>query len=130
MSVRIYWQDDQKTILRHVYEGRCEASDFHACVNESYRLISTVVHAVDVIVDMTKASFVGTSFLTVRGNSEAKVQENQRLAILVGAPGFIKALVSIGKKIAPKTTKNIHYVNTVEEAHVIIGKEYEAAARN
>ena len=120
MGVRVYWHDDQKTILHQVYEGQCVAADFHKCVNESYPLVSSVSHTVDIIVDMTHARFVGASFLSARNNSETKVQENQRMAILVGAPGFIKALVGIGKTIAPKTTKNIHFAKTVEDAYILI----------
>ena len=130
MSVRVYWHDDQKTILYQVYEGKCVAADFHTCVNEAYHLVKAVDHTVDIIVDMTHATFVGTSFLAVRSTSEAKVQENQRLAILVGAPSFIKALINISKKVAPKTTKNMHYVNTVEEAHTIIAKASEVSEQH
>ena len=127
MSVRIYWHDDQKTILHQVYEGQCVAADFHKCVNDSYPLVSSVTHTVDIIVDMTHARFVGASFLSARNNSEAKVQGNQRMAILVGAPGFIKALIGIGKTVAPKTTKNIHFANTVEEAYILIGAAAKAS---
>ena len=127
MGVRVYWHDDQKTILHQVYEGQCVASDFHKCVNDSYPLVSSVTHTVDIIVDMTQARFVGASFLSARNNSETKAQDNQRMAILVGAPGFIKALVNIGKTIAPKTTKNIRFAKTVEEAHSLIAKASEAS---
>lgn len=117
MGVRTFWHDDRKTIVNQVYEGKCVAADFHASVTEAYHLVSNVEHTVDIIVDMTNANFVGTSFLSVRGNSEAKAQPNQRMAVLVKAPIFVKTLVIIGKKVAPKTTKNIHFVETVEEAH-------------
>ncbi|MBA3867867.1 MAG: hypothetical protein H0X30_01800 [Anaerolineae bacterium] len=103
------------------------AADFHTCINDAYRMVNMVNHPVDIIVDMTKATFIGTSFLSAQGNSEAKVQDNQRMAILVGAPAFIRALVNIGKKIAPKTTKNIHFAKTVDEAIILIGKTFDAS---
>jgi len=128
MGARSYWHDEQKTIIHQVYEGRCIAADFHTCINDAYRMVNTVNHSVDIIVDMTKATFIGTSFLSAQGNSEAKVQHNQRMAVLVGAPAFIRALVNIGKKIAPKTTKNIHFTKTIEEALILIGKASSASA--
>ena len=128
MSARSYWHDDRKTILHQVYEGRCVAADFHTCINDAYQMVNTVNHPVDIIVDMTKATFIGTSFLSAQGNSEAKAQDNQRMAVLVGAPPFIRALVNIGKKVAPKTTKNIHFAKTIEEALILIGKVSNASA--
>src|ERR1043165_51862 len=128
MSAHSYWHDDRKTILRQVYEGRCVAADFHTCINDAYRMVNTVNHPVDIIVDMTKATFIGTRFLSAQGNSEAKVQDNQRRAVLVGAPAFIRALVSIGKKVAPKTTKNIHFAKTTEEALSLIGQASNVSA--
>ena len=128
MGARSYWHDDRKTILRQVYEGRCVAADFHTCINDAYRMVNTVHHPVDIIVDMTQATFIGTSFLSAQGNSEAKAQDNQRMAVLVGAPPFIRALVNIGKKVAPKTTKNIHFAKTIEEALILIGKVSNASA--
>jgi hypothetical protein len=128
MGARSYWHDDRKTILHQVYEGRCVAADFHTCINDAHRMVNTVHHPVDIIVDMTKATFIGTSFLSAQGNSEAKVQYNQRMAILVSAPAFIRALVSIGKKVAPKTTKNIHFAKSIEEALILIDKASNASA--
>lgn len=128
MPVRTSWHDERKTIINQVYEGRCVAADFHSSVDDVYRLVSSVTHTVDVIVDMTDAAFVGTSFLSVRGTSEAKVLHNQRMAILVGAPAFIRTLVSIGKKVAPKTTRNIHFVKTIAAAHELIAVSQQTVA--
>ena len=128
MGAHSYWHDDRKTILHQVYEGRCVAADFHTCINDAYGMVNMVNHPVDIIVDMTKATFIGTSFLSAQGNSEAKAQENQRMAVLVGAPAFIRALVNIGKKVAPKTTKNIHFAKSIEEALILCGNASNASA--
>jgi hypothetical protein len=127
MTVKTYWYDTHKTILMQVYEGRCDATDFHTSVVETHQQVSSVSHTVDIIVDMTKATFVGTSFFSVRGTAESKTLDNQRLAILVGAPTFIRSIVKIGKTIAPKTTRNLHFSRSIEEAETLIDRQSVAA---
>jgi hypothetical protein len=127
MTVKTYWYDTHKTILMQVYEGRCDATDFHTSVIETHQQVSSVTHTVDIIVDMTKATFVGTSFFSVRGTAESKTLDNQRMAILVGAPTFIRSIVNIGKTVAPKTTRNLHFARSIEEAEALIARQSVAA---
>ncbi|MEZ4672156.1 MAG: hypothetical protein R3E39_29975 [Anaerolineae bacterium] len=128
MGARSYWYNVEHTILMQQYEGKCVAADFFKCIDEANQFASEVEHDVDIIVDMREAMFVGTSFLTARGAAETKYLKNQRLAVLVGASAFIRMLVSIGKKIAPKTTRNIHFVETIDEALHLINETNQARA--
>ncbi|MCA9891092.1 MAG: hypothetical protein KC546_22095, partial [Anaerolineae bacterium] len=56
MGIQLVWEDDDKTILRHIYEGIWTVADFIGAVDESRKLLLEVEHPVDLIIDMREAA--------------------------------------------------------------------------
>lgn len=122
MGVRVEWDNNEKTILKQIYEGKCTVADFHTAVDLCNQYLNTVDHQVSVIVDMRKASLGGSNFLSARNHIDTKSPTNTRIAVIVGAPSFLKALANISQKVLPRVMKDVHFVNSYEEAYAMIEK--------
>jgi beta-galactosidase GanA len=54
MGVTHRWYDADKTILLHTYAGDWTMDDFYQIVDDTYTLITSVTHSVDVVIDMSQ----------------------------------------------------------------------------
>ncbi len=122
MGVRVEWDNNEKTILKQIYEGKVTVEDFHIAINQCNQYLKTVEHQVSVIVDMSKARLASSNFLSARNHVDSKSPQNTRMAVIVGAPTFLKALANISQKVLPRVMKDVHFVNNYEEAYAMIEK--------
>ncbi|MBC7870981.1 MAG: hypothetical protein H7Y09_09100 [Chitinophagaceae bacterium] len=128
MPTYLMWDDEAHTILTQKYDGVCTLDEFHQIVDDSSKMLATVPHEVDLIIDMTTMSISAGRLLSAVTHVEGKVPPNQRLLLVVCAPAFIRAIVRVATKIAPKATRNLHFLDTLDQAHDIIGRFRQANA--
>lgn len=120
MSYLVEWGDENQTIVIQTYNGKVSIEDYYRAVDESAKLLSSVDHPVDLIMDTTEAKTDMKGFLQAVSYANKKVPKNQRLVIVVGANHFIQMLSKIASTIAPKAAENGYFVDTLEEAHKFI----------
>lgn len=123
MSYSVSWTDENQTIVLQTYVGNLKIEDYYHAIDESAKLLQSVNHMVDLIMDVSEANTDMKGFLQAVYYANKKVPDNQRLVIVVEASRFMQSLGKIAETIAPKATKNVYFVDTVDEAHQII-EEY------
>ena len=126
MPIHLVWDNDDKTILRQVYDGQWTVDDFNEAVVRNVEIQATVSHPVDVITDLRHSTTQTRIMIAaVARHMERHVPPNQRLVIMVGADAFLKIIARISRTLAPRTAKNAHMVDTIEEAYAIIRQTAE-----
>jgi hypothetical protein len=124
MPIRMIWDDNEKTILHHIYEGSITSTEMHAAVDENFEIQKQVKHPVYVITDFTQVTSIGNVLVSMVGqNAEKKVPQNQYMVILVGANLFLKTLLRMAQNVAPLTMKNLKTANTLDDAYQLIEQD-------
>jgi hypothetical protein len=122
MSCRVIWDNEDKTIIRHIFYNKFAPEDFYYAVHENVAMLATVDHPVDLILDYTQTQIRFMKILQLARYSEQYVPDNQRLVVLVGKKDFFSTMINIIRRFTPKSTANMYFVDTMIEAYTIIEK--------
>jgi hypothetical protein len=121
MPVKFVWEDEEKTILHHIYEGIVSSEDYFKAVVQNYEMQQTVTHPVYVISDLLKAKSAGKLLFSVAGKETEKyLPSNQTLVVVVSTDLFTRVILQIAKTVAPKTSAKVVRVSVLEEAFKLI----------
>lgn len=120
MPIIVAWANDEKTILLNDYNGNWSASDFRQAIDDNARLMGSVLHDVDVIVDQRNNRALPSARLAILPYLETKTPDNQRRVIVVGASRLMKTMIELASRFAPRATRHLHYVQTLEAAYQLI----------
>lgn len=127
MHHEVFWYDEDKTILCQRYLKGSESADFYQAAQTSARMLARVPHAVDVIIETHNLSNLSKvkGLFSVAQHVDRIVPPNQRLVVAVGMNHLLTSMVEVSRKIAPKATENVHFVDTFDAALAFI-HEYRA----
>jgi hypothetical protein len=131
MAIQIIWDNEEKTILRHVYTGQWTWEEMRQQDAEVQAMLSTVSHPVDMIIDMRDSFFLprGPTIGNLR-NAEAHLPANARSIVLVGS-NILVLLISRVMRLIPSTASRRFYIAaSLEEARDIIAKIPHPAAND
>lgn len=121
MPIQMQWEDAEKTILRHTYEGHLSVEDMRAAIEENYALQTSVEHPVDVISDARSIkSFDPKLLSSTSGFADRKAPTNQRMIVVVGTNLMLKTLLKLAKRFASKTTEHLHHAESMEQALALL----------
>jgi len=119
MGIHIEWDDDQQSIIRHVYDGLWTVEEYYALVDENYRLIDSVNHRVDIINDLSKMSGVPQNMIPAIKYAANKAHHNEGINVMVASPTFVKLLIGLVNNAVGDVTEVLH-TDTVENARAMI----------
>src|ERR1041385_3286284 len=93
MPVHCYWEDSEKTIVRHDLEGTWTWDEMYAAFYKAIEMETAVTNRVDVILDMRHSTHTvpGNALLHVKNFSE-KQPPNVGLCIFVTTNPFLGAM--------------------------------------
>lgn len=120
MPYRVYWDEHNDRILYHEYSGVVTAEEYIAVVDENWDLISPLDHTVHVIQDRRHVRSRVQSIFRALKYANSKTPSNLGLRVVVGADSYVKMLISLSQRIAPKLVRDVYFADSVEEAHSII----------
>lgn len=122
MPVELVWDNEERTILRQIYSGHLAFEDYINATNEFERMAGTVSHTVHSIMDRTQILSTPGASLKAMIYANNHVPPNIGLRVIVKATMFTKFLIDMGQRVAPHLVKNVHFVETLEEAHALIAR--------
>ena len=131
MKIEPKWDNEQKTIIRHVFQRGWGWTDFHQALEEASTMMNTVDHRVDVILDFRDASIIPSGAITqVKKAYSNPKHPNVGTTVVIGANNFMQALVQVGTKLSPGTLQNwdVVFANTLDEAYSQLAKNNKTGA--
>ena len=127
MKVQVDWDNEEQKIVRYTFEQGWSWPDLHQALDDAGKLINTVSHRVDVIMDISSANLVPKGALSQinRAYNNPK-PPNIGITIIVAPNSFMSAMVNMAKKIwGGKSDWQLEFVNTIGEAYQIIKESSE-----
>jgi len=125
MGIELAWQDEEKTILCHTYDGAWTVQNFYDAVDTSRAWLIEVEHPVDLIIDMRTADGPPPKITSAYQYADRKVPDNQRLIVMVDPTEVMKAFNNVVGKIAPRASQYRYVVESMDDAIQLIA-DYRA----
>lgn len=128
MPVEVVWDDEAQTILRQIYSGHIKLEDYMSATDEFVRMARTVPHTVHSIMDRTGVVSTPGVMLPAMRHADNTMPPNVGLRVIIKASMFTRVLVDLGRRIAPNVVNNIHFVDTLDEARLLIASHIAKSA--
>jgi len=122
MPVRVIWDNEEKNIVRYVFEGKWTLDQLYATMEEEDQMMAAVTHRVDVIVDFQNSGAIPDRLLANFPKifeSSAASRPNVGMTVIIGAAGFAEMLANIFSKVFSRMLT----ASTLEEARAILARE-------
>jgi hypothetical protein len=123
MSVRVYWEDQSKTIVRYDFAGAWTWNELYAAYYEAIAMERSVAHRVDVILDLRASGPIPANALLHLKNFSEKQPPNIGLSFFVTSNNFIRSLYQVGTKFYGKIAHYFRVAATLEEASAAIAAD-------
>jgi hypothetical protein len=108
MGITITWDNKEKTIIRHIYDGPWTLEDYYALVDDNYHLIDSVDHRVDIINDLRNMGPVPSGIIPAIRYAAQKAHRNEGLNRIVGNQFVTTHLATINRSVGSEVTPVIH----------------------
>ncbi|GAB4516697.1 MAG: hypothetical protein OHK0046_22460 [Anaerolineae bacterium] len=94
MGFEIFWDNDAKTILRHIYHDHLTVEAYYEAIEESFAFLASVPHMVDIIIQFdTAAPTERFSFLSqIAAYAGYRAPENEGLKVIVAPRSVLNTL--------------------------------------
>lgn len=125
MPIIITWYDETERVIVQTFKGAWTLEEYYRSLAEMNAMYAHRPYIVHVIGDFTEAQMAPTNLLSVRGAVEAQTPDNRGLGILVQPGRFIEILLTMVSSLAPRFSKDLHVVATMDEALALIARYVE-----
>ncbi|MDX1995152.1 MAG: hypothetical protein SF029_22410 [bacterium] len=125
MSVQVFWDNEDKTVIRAVYEGDVTLEDYYTAIDQTAALMQQVTHSVYHILHRQNVRSQPSTMATVMRYANRKLPANHAGSVIIGSRALTKILVNIAKSIAPHLAKEVYFADTLEDARRIIAQQHQ-----
>jgi len=129
MGIRAIWDNDNKTLVRHIYESRWSLEDYYSLIDRHVAMLAEVDHEVDIINDLREAGPLPAGMASAIKWAARKAPANEGINVIVGANQFVKSLIDTVNKVAGPDVTAVTHVSTLEEAYALIAERRAQASR-
>jgi hypothetical protein len=119
MGIQIVWDNDEKTILRYIFDTHWTWDDFYKARSEAYNHIDTVQHKVGVIFDAPVNMSLPPNMITHSRSAINKTHDNTLIVVAVVANGYVRAMLSMVRKLSKKAAEKMELAPTLDEARTL-----------
>jgi hypothetical protein len=116
MAIEVVWDDEEKTIIRWIIQGKLEWEEYEQASQLSREMCDSVDHPVYTIFDARQMARMPDNALVRLPQMSIQTPSNQPLAVVIGARGFAQTLIRIYNRVY----RGLTAASTLEEAYAII----------
>lgn len=133
MGVKVIWHNEEKTIVRHVYDNDWRFDEVRQAAYEAWDLMRSVPHPVDAIFDLRETrTFPKGSAIDIGKFVSTNRPSNARLLIILNAPLLFKGMYDLFRKVYKDLSNRVplRFAATIEEALQMVAEANEKAKAN
>lgn len=116
MTVQSSWYTDDHTIIHMEFIGKWQWSEFHTAFDESRRLVDSVSHPVDILMDFTGSDQIPNGAITHVKRAANDVHPNRRFVVVIGVSKMLTTLFRFVKQLYPGATQKMYTADSIDEA--------------
>ncbi|PJF20826.1 MAG: hypothetical protein CUN56_14205 [Phototrophicales bacterium] len=122
MGIKVHWENQERTIIRQVLKGRWTVEEYLHSAEKIYKLLNGLPHIVHLIIDARESDGIPANFLSIARQLDQLVANNQGLVLAIIPDPHSRTIVQAARRIAPKATRDLHYVDHLSDAYQMIDR--------
>jgi len=129
MPMKVYWEDETKTVIRTIGEGSWTWDDYHASLDKIAEMMRSTDHRVDILnIRQSRAMMPRGSAMPHFRRAMDVLPPNFGIMVLVSGSRFSAMIVNMFIKLYPsRSTGRVIMVATEAEARKVIEKDLAQA---
>jgi len=126
MGISVQWDNDEKTIIQYVLDGRWTWNDLYSALDKVKEMSGSVDHRVDAIINFSKADLIPSgSIFSFNGKKHAqklaaKANEARGLIVITGANGFIRSIYDMFRVFDKNVSSGVYFADSVKQARTLL----------
>jgi hypothetical protein len=127
MAIITQWDNDEKTIVRHDFQGRWTWEEFFAADRRASELVDSVTHRVDIISNMREGIMPREAALANARSVIHRLKSNIGVIVVVVNP-LLAVTTTVFKKVDKDFDRVVRAANSLQDARQLIRQERAKAA--
>jgi hypothetical protein len=120
MSVRVSWDNDDKTTTRYDFEGAWTWDEFYAATGDAFALTRSVEHRVDSISYFAPGANLPPNALLHFRRAMVNAPENRGVTVIVGGSRFINTMVTVFSKLNRSLGERLILADNLDQARRLL----------
>ena len=120
MGIQVIWDNEEKTMLRYIFDVRWSWDDFYGAKVEAYSLLDTVHHKVGVIFDTPAKVVLPSHLITHSKSAISKTHANTSVVAIVVPNTYARTMLAMVMKLSKKAAETLRLVSTLDEARTLV----------
>lgn len=129
MSIQAIWDNEEKTIVRHIYEGKWTLEDYYGLIDAHRAMLKDLDYEVDIINDLRSAGLAPSNMASAIKYAARNAPRNEGINVMVGANHYVKALIDLVNRTAGVDITEVRHVTRLEDAYAMIADYRVTTAR-
>ena len=123
MSAQVVWDNEDKTIVRYIFQGHWGWDDFYNVIEEANAMMDSVDHEVHAIIDTRGSGFTPTDLLSHLRDIHTRINPKAGMHVLVGAKLFVRTTHKLFIKLDPRKGEDFTFAATLDEARAMLAQK-------
>lgn len=120
MPISVRWDNEEKNRLYYEFLNKWTWDEFDTVYADVYKMLDTVSHKVDAIVDLRESNLLPQNTLTEMRRLTFQQHANGGITVFITDNGFAHAIYGILTGVLRQAKNIFRIARTVEEAYEII----------
>ncbi len=128
MPISVIWDDDAQSIIRYIFVGQWQWSEFRPIIDQAVTMAKSVDHRVDTIADLRESGPLPRQnpFPTLKHMAVTTPPNSEQGTFqIIGGGSFVQSLGNAVKRVY-KDGAPTYFVETLEEAYTFIAESRAA----
>ncbi len=120
MGIQVIWDNQDKTVLRYIFDTHWTWEDFYTAKGMAYSMIDTVPHKIGVIFDAPHGITLPSNMLTHSKSAVNKLHPNTSCVIVVVSNLYLRSMLTMVMRLSRKAAETLTLVSTLDEARALV----------
>lgn len=118
MPITVQWDNHEDSIMRILFEGRWTVDVLTRALHDSKRLMDSVDHTTDIIVEFRNSGWTPSRVSAAFGQAKSFFEHpNTGITFVAGVSPVVMTVAKVFLQMFPHLATRIHFVKTIDEAY-------------
>lgn len=130
MGVQVMWDNDEKTIVRYIFEEHYSWDEFATTAQQHLEMMTTTDAPIGVILEYPKNMRPPLYALSIGKEYISRRDPRNYLIVVATTSPLLQGLIGLFKRFYPNDGEYIVIVSSVEEARRLLREHYPHSSRH
>ena len=122
MAIRAIWDNDEKTIVRYIFETGWTWDEFFVVKKQANAMMDTVAHKLGVILHMPSENVIPPDVFANARNGLLTKHGNTVILVVVSTRPFVRTMIETLRGLSPLANAGLETTATLDAARALVNE--------